>query len=69
MTIELIKCKSDLNFEVDFRVNDAIGTIVIKWDLILIGKWIIFVHNNKYFFKSHYMCTMLLRRIVSNIVW
>ena len=30
-------CTADLNFEVDFEVNDAIGTIVTKWDLILFG--------------------------------
>ena len=27
--------------EVNFGVNDAIGTIVTKWDLTLFGKWII----------------------------
>ena len=35
MTIEYLKCRADLNFEVDFRVNGAIGTIMTKWDLIL----------------------------------
>ena len=25
-------CRADLNFEVDFGVNGAIGTIVTKWD-------------------------------------
>ena len=35
MTIEYVKCRADLNFEVDFRVNGAIGTIVTKWHLIL----------------------------------
>ena len=35
MTFEHLKCREDLNFEVDFRVNGAIGTIVTKWDLIL----------------------------------
>ena len=30
---EQSKCRADLNFE----VNGAIGTIVIKWDLILFG--------------------------------
>ena len=33
MTIECLKCKADLNFEVDFEVNGAIGAIVTKWDL------------------------------------
>ena len=36
-TIEYLKCRADLNFEVDFGVNGAIGTIVIRWDLILFG--------------------------------
>ena len=35
MTIEYLKCRADLNFVVDFRVNGAIGTIMTKWDLIL----------------------------------
>ena len=34
MTIEYLMCRADLNFEVDFVVNGAIGTIVTKWDLI-----------------------------------
>ena len=37
VTIEYLKCRADLNFEVYFGVNDAIGTIVTKWDLILSG--------------------------------
>ena len=37
MTIEYLKCKADLNFEVDFGVNGAIGKIVTKWDLIVFG--------------------------------
>ena len=35
MTIEYLKCRKDLNFEVDFRVNDVIGTTVIKWNGVL----------------------------------
>ena len=35
MTIEYLKCRKDLNFEVDFRVNDVIGTTVTKWNVIL----------------------------------
>ena len=37
MTIEYIhvKSKTDLDFEADFGVNGAIGTIVTKWDLTL----------------------------------
>ena len=38
MTIENLMSKTDLNFEVHFRVNTAIGAIVTKWDLILTGK-------------------------------
>ena len=37
MTIKYLKCSADLNFEVDFGVNGAIGTIVTKWDLIVFG--------------------------------
>ena len=37
MTIEYLNCLADLNFEVDFEVNTAIGMIVTKWDLILLG--------------------------------
>ena len=33
MTIEYLKCRKDLNFEADFRVNDVIGTFVTKWVL------------------------------------
>ena len=36
MTIEYLTCRADFNFEVDFGVNGAIGTIVTKWDLILL---------------------------------
>ena len=35
MTIQYLMCRADLNVEVDFGVNGAIGTIVIKWDLIV----------------------------------
>ena len=37
MTIEYLMCRADLNFEVDFGVNGAIGMIVTKWDLIVFG--------------------------------
>ena len=33
VTIEYLTCRADLNFEVDFGVNGAIGAIVTKWDL------------------------------------
>ena len=45
MTIEYLKCRADLKFEVDFGVNDGIDAIVTKWDLILFGQWIVFIHN------------------------
>ena len=47
MTIEYLKCRADLNLEVDFGVNNDIGTIVTKWDLgdVSLGKWIVFIHN------------------------
>ena len=35
MTIKYLKCRADLNFEVDIEGNGAIGMIVTKWDLIL----------------------------------
>ena len=35
MTIDYLKCRADLNLQVDFGVNGAIGTSVTKWDLIL----------------------------------
>ena len=35
ITVEYLKCRKDLNFEVEFRVNDVIGTFVTKWDVIL----------------------------------
>ena len=37
MTFEYLMCRADLNFEVDFGVNDATDTIVTKWDLIVFG--------------------------------
>ena len=37
MIIEYLMCRADLNFEVDFGVHGAIGTIVTKWDLIVFG--------------------------------
>ena len=30
MTIEYLMCRADLKIEVDYRVNGAIGTIVLK---------------------------------------
>ena len=47
MTIEYLKCRGDLNFEADFRINGVIGTIVTKWDLMLfrLPVWLILIHN------------------------
>ena len=42
ITIEYLKCRADLNFEVDIGVNGALGTSVTKWDLILFGYFICF---------------------------
>ena len=36
MTIEYLKCRKDLNFDVDFRVNGVIGMIVTNLDVILL---------------------------------
>ena len=49
MTIEYLKCIADLNVEVGFGVNDAIATIVTKWDLIL------FVYNIISFINMQHM--------------
>ena len=35
MTFEYLMCRADLNFEVDFGVNVAIGGVVTKWDLFI----------------------------------
>ena len=38
MTIEYLKCRTIINFEVDFGDNGAIGAIIVtKWDLIMFG--------------------------------
>ena len=35
VTKKIVSKRKDLNFDVDFRVNGVIGTIVTKWDVIL----------------------------------
>ena len=50
MTIEYLTCRADHKFEVDFGAIGAIGTIVTKWDLIVFGQCINFIHNI-YIFK------------------
>ena len=37
MAIEYLKCKGDLNSEVDFGVNGAIVRNVANWNHILLG--------------------------------
>ena len=55
MTIEYLKCRADLNFDVDFGVNGAIGAIVTKWDLILFWLWIVFIYNKTIFFLIRFI--------------
>ena len=55
MTIKYLKCRTDLNFEVDFGVNGAIGSIVTKLDIILFGYWIVLIHNIYLFLNTHHM--------------
>ena len=38
-------CRAGLNFEVDFGINGPISTIVNNRDLILFGKWVVFMYN------------------------
>ena len=54
MTIEYLKCRKDLNFDVHFRVNGVIGTIGTKWKwgAILFGQWLVFIHNIFFLFKN-----------------
>ena len=47
-----LQCRADINYEVDFGVNNIIGMIATKWELILLGKWIVFIYNIIFFFKS-----------------
>ena len=35
LTIGYLKCRAEINFEVVFEANGAIGTIATKWDPIL----------------------------------
>ena len=56
MTIEYLKFRADLNFEVEFVVNGAIGTIVTKCDQVLL-----YLDNGSfssimYFFKIRFKC-------------
>ena len=48
MTIEYLKCRKDLNFEVDFRVNNVIGMTVTKWNVIFSSIIYFFVYSKKY---------------------
>ena len=53
MTIEYLKCRADLNYEVDFGVNGAIGTIVTKWDLFYVGNGLF--SSTNFFLNTHHM--------------
>ena len=58
MTIEYLKCRADLSFEVDFGITGAIGVLLglcsmIKCDHILFGQWIVFIHNIIFFNTLH----------------
>ena len=59
MTIEYLMSRTDLNFKVHFRVNSAIGAIVTKWDMILTGKWILFINNAVIFLHPNNMPLIL----------
>ena len=59
MTIEYLMSRTDLNFKVHFRVNSAIGAIVTKWDMILTGKWILFINNAVIFLHPNNMPLVL----------
>ena len=52
ITIEYLKYRADLNFEVDFGVNGAIGTMVTKWDLNLFGSFSSIIYI---FLNAHHM--------------
>ena len=45
MAIEYLKCRANLHFEVDFRENRAICKNATKWDFVLFGIWIVFIHD------------------------
>ena len=68
MTIEYLECRADLNFEVNFRVNGAIGTIEAKWDLSLYRKWIGFVILNIYIYIYIYIYFQI-RPIFLQVRW
>ena len=43
---DYLKCSADLNFEIDFKVTVPYRLRPHrKWDLILLEKWIVFIHN------------------------
>ena len=68
MTFEYLNCRADLNFEVDFGVNGAIKTIVTKWDLILFGEWIVFIHIVFFFFFLKY-ASFAFRAVEKEIIF
>ena len=54
MTVEYLKYRADLNFEVGFGSNGPIVTIVSWRDLILFGKYNHFHTLHNIFSKSEY---------------
>ena len=38
LTVEYLKCREDLNVDVNFRVNGVLGNVVAKLDLISLYK-------------------------------
>ena len=63
MTIKYLKYRADLNSEVDSIVNSATGTIVTKWDLSLLGKWIVFIHKIIFFLNPTNMPLTIIIRV------
>ena len=64
INIEYLKCRTDLNFEVDFRLSGVIGTVVTKWDLILLRKWIVFIHDAFVLKNTHHMPLIYLNNLI-----
>ena len=44
MTLEYLKCRIDLNFEIDFRINGAIST----WVLIQLNGIVFYLDNGSF---------------------
>ena len=48
MTIKYLKYRAVLNFEVDFRVNGAIGRIATKWDHVYVENGLLYLYILSY---------------------